>query len=196
VIRTDTRSSLASLASALALVAALLLVGPAVPPAAAEFEPDSSGMSDAPLTVEQERAIADTLVNHLTAAWNGADVDEWIAQFWPDAESVTLRGELLSDRNEIRERQAALWTGIFKGSRVKISIRRVRGLGTAALLVLADMEITGYESLPAGIRARADGVLAAHASYALLNRFGRWRILSCQCTAVIPPPAGKPAGGR
>lgn len=168
------------------LLAAFLLM--AAPPAAAEFEPDSAGMSETPLTVEQERAIADTLVNRLTRAWDQADVDEWTAQFWPDAAAVTMRGEILTDRNEIRERQAALWSGIFKGSRIKASIRRVRGLGTAAVEVDADVEITGYASRPAGITARPDGALAARASLILLNRFGRWRILSAQGTAVRPAP--------
>ena len=177
-----------SLDPAAALAAILLTAGPAVPRASAEFEPDSTGMLDVPLTMEQERAIADSLVSRLTRAWDAADVDEWIGQFWPDASSVTLRGELLADRNEIRERHAALWTGIFKGSRVAYSIRRVRGLGNAALLVEADMKVTGYVSLPVGIRSRTDGALEARTMFALLTRFGRWRILGSQCTAVMGAP--------
>jgi len=188
VNRSITRSFVVPAVFVTALAGMLLAAGPAVRPAAAEFEPDSTGMLDVPLTMEQEHAIADSLVNRLTRAWDAADVDEWIGQFWPDATSVTLRGELLADRNEIRERQGALWTGILKGSRVKYSTRRVRGLGNAALLVEADMEITGYGSLPAGIRARADGTLAARTMITLLNRFGRWRILSCQETAVMGTP--------
>lgn len=173
---------------AAALAAILLAAGPAVRPATAEFEPDSTGMRDVPLTMEQEHAIADSLVQRLTRAWEAADVDDWTAEFWPDATSVTLRGELMADRNEIKERQGALWTGIFKGSRVQYSIRRVRGLGNAALLVEADMAVRGFRSLPAGIHGRADGTLAARATFTLLNRFGRWRILSCQSTAVMGTP--------
>ena len=166
------------------LLAAFLLV--AAPPAAAEFEPDSAGMSDTPLTVEQERAIADTLVNRLTRAWDQVDLDEWTAQFWPDAGAVTMSGEILTDRNEMRERVAALWSGIFKGARLKLSIRKVRGLGTAALEVDADAEIKNYASRPAGISARSDGALAARTTLILLNRFGRWRVFSSQSTPVRP----------
>ncbi|HEY7727219.1 MAG TPA: SgcJ/EcaC family oxidoreductase [Candidatus Eisenbacteria bacterium] len=169
----------------------LLVVGPAARPAAAKFEPDSTGMLDVPLTFDQERAVADTLAANLTAAWNAADLDAWTACYWPDASSVTLRGGLMSDRKEIAERQAARWSGIFKGSRIRITVRRVRGLGNAALLVEADVAIRGYQSLPAGIRARADGALAARASYVLLNRFGRWRILHHQCTAEAEAPRGR-----
>jgi uncharacterized protein (TIGR02246 family) len=160
----------------------------AAAPAAAEFEPDSTGISDVPLTEEQEAAIAATVVRGLEDAWKEADVEAWRDLYWPDADCVDLQGGLLTDRAEILERQAALWSGIFKGSRIRMTIRRVRGLARTALLVETDNELTGYESLPSGVHARADGVLPMRESLMLSNRFGRWRVFSAHCTAVRDVP--------
>lgn len=160
----------------------------AAAPAAAEFEPDSAGISDVPLTEEQQAAIAATVVRGLEDAWKQADVDAWRDLYWPDADCVDPQGGLLTGRAEILERQAALWSGIYKGSRMRMTIRRVRGLAPTVLLVETDTELTGYESLPPGVHARADGVLCMRESLVLRNRFGRWRVFFAQCTAVRDVP--------
>lgn len=170
----------------LALLALLGLLAAA--PAAAEFEPDSAAMSAPPLTSEQEAAVAAAVVRGLEKAWSDADLDGWRDLHWPDAECVNLQGGLLTDRTEILERQGALWSGIFKGSTMRMKIRRVRGLARTVLLVETDDELTGYEAAPPGIHPRTDGALAMRQSLVLTQRYGRWRILSSQCTAVRTSP--------
>jgi uncharacterized protein (TIGR02246 family) len=172
-----------------AFLCLLAILGPlAAAPAAAEFEPDSAAMAAAPLTSEQEAAVAATVIRGLEKAWSDADVDAWRDLYWPDAACVNLQGGILTDRTEILERQGALWSGIFKGSTMKMKIRRVRGLARRVLLVETDNELTGYESAPPGIHPRTDGALAMRQSLVLVQRYGRWRVLSSQCTAVRTPP--------
>jgi uncharacterized protein (TIGR02246 family) len=172
-----------------AIFCLLAFLGPLdAAPAAAEFEPDSAAMAEPVLTDDQEAAIADAVVRGLEKAWSEADVDAWRDLYWPDAECVSLQGGLLTDRSEILERQGALWSGIFKGSKMKMKIRRVRGLARTALLVETDNALTGYQSAPPGIRPRADGALAMRQSLVLTQRYGRWRVLSSHCTAVRTSP--------
>ena len=176
---------------AVLLVAALALALFVAPPrAAAELEklPDSIALDETPLTPDEERALATAVVERLAAAWNAGDAEAWVAEYWSDAEFINVLGAVLKGRKEILERHTAIFASFFKGSRIRMTVRVARGLGTSAILVQTDAEVRGFGRLPPGIRAQRDGVLRTRLSHVLLNREGHWRIYASQNTNVEPPP--------
>jgi uncharacterized protein (TIGR02246 family) len=179
-----------------ALLAALLagLAAPAradVPPPIHPLPlADSVILDPTPLTPGEERAMAEEVVAGLTEAWNHGDGEAWASEYWADAEFINIMGSVLSGFDQIAARHQALFDGAFKGSRIRMKVRRVRSLGAAAILFDTDVELTGWKALPPGVKARPDGVLFTRMKHVLLNREGWWRLVASQNTDVKGPPTG------
>lgn len=179
------------LAPALALL--LALASPPTAPAQTGHPvplPDSVVLDPTPLTPGEERAMAEDIVARLAAAWGKGDGEAWANEYWADAEFINIMGMVLSGREQIVQRHQELFDGSFKGSHIKMKVRRVRGLGGAAILIDTDVEVTRWRALPPGVRARPDGVLFTRLKHVLLNREGWWRLIASQNTDVKEPPPG------
>jgi uncharacterized protein (TIGR02246 family) len=121
--------------------------------------------------------------------WNRHDARAWSAPFTDDAEFVNILGMLLQGRQQIEQRHAELFRGIFKSSRVVVTTRKVRALGATSALAETDYELRGYERLPPGFRPTdADGTLRTRLKYVLTLTPEGWRIVSAQNTAIMPTP--------
>ena len=190
--------ALAALTGLFLLLGAAFLL-PAVPrPASAQTEhpvplPDSVVLDPTPLTPGEERAMAEDIVARLTGAWKKGDAEAWANEYWADAEIINTVGTVLKGRDQIIMHYKALFEGAFKGSRLTMRVRRVRGLGAAAILVDTETEVTGWKAVPPGVSARPDGVIFTRLKHVLLNREGWWRLIASQNTDVNEPP---PGGGR
>jgi uncharacterized protein (TIGR02246 family) len=143
---------------------------------------------------QRPSASADASIRHALVqqaeAWNRHDAKAWIAPFSEDAEFVNILGMLLKGRAEIERRHAEIFAGIFANTRVVVTTRSVRLLGTSGAVAETEYELRDYARLPPGIRPTdADGTLRTRLQYVWQLNPDGWRIVSAQNTAVLPSPA-------
>lgn len=120
-------------------------------------------------------------------AWNRHDAKAWVAAFSDDAEFINILGMTLIGRAEIEKRHAEIFASIFARSRVLVTTRKVRLLGSAAAIAETDYELRDYDRLPPGIVAtEVDGTLRTRLKYVWAFEQDQWRIVAAQNTAILP----------
>ncbi|MFZ5891175.1 MAG: SgcJ/EcaC family oxidoreductase [Myxococcota bacterium] len=157
------------------------------PPVAQPAAP--SAQSAAP--AEQTEPAIRALLARQAEDWNRHDAKAWVAPFSEDAEFINILGTVLHGRTEIEARHDQIFKTIFARSRVVVTTRTVRLLGTNAALAETDYELRDYDRLPPGIQATdADGTLRTRLKYVWELKPEGWRIVSAQNTAIVPqrPP--------
>jgi uncharacterized protein (TIGR02246 family) len=139
------------------------------------------------MVAESDQEIA-ALVQHLADAWNAGDAEAWVRDCLEDCDFINIRGDVMQDRLASQMRHAGVFAGPFRGSRISMSVRRVRRLGSDAAVVDTDCRVTGAPGMPNGIQATEPGVLVTRLKHVLVRVEGRWRIAASQNTAVSPLP--------
>jgi hypothetical protein len=81
-----------------------------------------------------------------------------------------------------------LWARIFKGTHLKVAVRRVQVLSAKYSLVDFDAYLFGVHTGPPGAARSPAGVLVAHLKHIVEKRNGEWRVLFAQNTLVATSP--------
>jgi uncharacterized protein (TIGR02246 family) len=137
----------------------------------------------------QDEAALRQLVAAQAEAWNRQDATAWSKDFAADADFTNVVGTVLSGQAEIEKRHAAIFASIFKGSRTKVTIRRLVFLGPEVAVVDMDHEVTGYAGLPPGVQKTDEsGALRTRMKYVMRKTEGKWRIVSAHNTDIKPAP--------
>jgi uncharacterized protein (TIGR02246 family) len=137
----------------------------------------------------QDEAAIRQLVAAQTEAWNRHDAQEWSKDFAPDADFVNIFGAVFQGQAEIEKRHAVIFSGLFKDSRTKVTIRRLVFLGPDVAVVDTDHEVSGHGALPPGVQNTDEaGVLRTRMKYVLKKIRGKWLITAGQNTDVKPTP--------
>ncbi len=136
---------------------------------------------------DEVTAAAQAMVERFADSWNRADGAAYGENYWPDAELIDPSGVVVSGRAAIVKEHVDLWAGAFKGTRQKVTVRRVKVLSAEYFLVDFDAYLTGVRAAPPGATLPADGVLVAHLKHIMQKRGGEWRVLFAQNTLVAVP---------
>jgi uncharacterized protein (TIGR02246 family) len=102
------------------------------------------------------KTTADTVVKRLEDAWNAADGAAFGAPFAPDADFVTIRGELHSGP-AIAAGHQQIFDTIYAGSTVRYAVLDARELDDGIILA----HVRGNLSVPAGPLAGENEALAS-----------------------------------
>lgn len=149
-----------------------------------------TGATTPPEAIHADSSALVRLAQDQAEAWNRGDAVAWSQAFSDDADFVNILGGVYSGRREIERRHAVIFGGFFKGSRNRVTVRRLQFPKPGLAILDTDQEVTGYTALPPGVRpTRPDGALVTHMKYVLRFEGGAWRILSGQNTEVKPPSA-------
>lgn len=144
----------------------------------------SNGMAASiPKTVDASVQLQS--LNRLAAAWNAGDGDAWAAEYWPDGTLVNILGAVFPTATAVASVTNTILAGPFKGSTFAYTVRRVRMVGTAAIID-TDVGVTGFRALPRGAVATQPGLLLTRFIHVFENRNGGWKIEASQNTAVLP----------
>ena len=154
--------------------------------------------SAAPLQAQTRASVADStrivaVLAALDSAWHAGDADRWVAHYATGRDFVgfvNLSGMRMNDLPALRTRLAAIFSGIFRGSRHVGTLRRLQFLAPNTAVVDEDIEITGFAGLPAGISPTSPGVLQTRMRHVMVRRGNRWLIVASQNTAVAPAAPG------
>jgi uncharacterized protein (TIGR02246 family) len=126
-------------------------------------------------------------------AWTRGDAKAWSRDFAPDSDFVNIVGSVFEGHDQIEERHAAIFASIFKGSQVKVTVRRIFFLGDDIAVVDTVHELSGYIKLPPGVQNTEEGLLRTRMKYVMKKNAGQWQIVAGQNTDVKPAPPAPPA---
>lgn len=101
------------------------------------------------------KSTAETVIKRLEDAWNAADGAAFGAPFAPDADFVTVRGELHSGQ-EIAAGHQQIFDTIYAGSTVRYTVLQARELDDRVILA----HVTGTLNAPTGPLAGENLALA------------------------------------
>lgn len=146
----------------------------------------SSACADA--THAQDEADLRQLVATQSEGWNRGDAAAWSKDFAPDADFINIVGSVFEGHDQIEQRHAAIFGSIFKGSQVKVTVRRLVFPAVDIAVVDTVHELTGHPGLPPGVKNTETGLLRTQMKYVMKKESGRWWIVAGHNTDVKPAP--------
>jgi uncharacterized protein (TIGR02246 family) len=135
------------------------------------------------------RAAAEKLALTFTETWNSQDGGAYGEAYWLDAELVDPTGQVWDGREAIAAMHVHLWNGPARNTQVAARVRRIRAIGSDAMVVDLDVDVAGFSPAPPGAAVHADGKVKAHLKHVVEKRAGDWKIAASQNTfvAAMPP---------
>ena len=152
------RTALVSIAAALVLVTA-----PA--PSAAQASATDEG---------QIRAIVEEQVK----AWNAGDAIAFSKSFGENGSFTNIRGTVFYGHKAFEDRHREIFTGFFKGSKLAMSITRIRFVRPDVAIVDLSTELSNLSGAPPGVRPNAAGRILTRLQQVFVKDNGVWRVES------------------
>lgn len=122
------------------------------------------------------KSIAETVIKRLEHAWNASDGAAFGTPFAPEADFVTIRGDLHSGE-EIAAGHQQIFDTIYAGSTIRYSVLRARELDDRVILA----HVRGTLNVPTGPVAGESNALA---SVVLVGDGNDYRIAAFHNTLV------------
>jgi uncharacterized protein (TIGR02246 family) len=136
---------------------------------------------------KDEQELRD-IVARLETAWNNHDSVGWTAQFADDADFIHILGGHFIGQESIERGHRAIFDTIYKGSTNKVTVEKIRPVGSDVALVFlfAELKVT-TPGMPPMLNARPTMVVQRFAD--------GWKIVTFQNTLVTAEggAAGKEA---
>ena len=130
--------------------------------------------AQAPTDEAQIRAI----VAEQVAAWNAGDGVAFSKSFAPEGSFTNIRGTVFYGHKAFEERHVEIFTGFFKGSRLAMSIGRIRFVRPDVAIVDLATEVSGLRGNPPGVRPNAAGKIVTRLQQVFVRDQGVWRVES------------------
>jgi uncharacterized protein (TIGR02246 family) len=154
---------------------------------ATSLEGESFAQTPAPSPESQVQRI----LTKQEIAWNVGDSTSWGSPFAEDADFINMLGQAFHGREAIRQLHSTIFSGPYKGSHTKITMRQFRQITPDVVMVEALHEVTDFKSLPPGITPTEGAILKTRMKLVLLKRDELWQIVAAQDTAILPLAAGE-----
>ncbi len=142
----------------------------------------------APAAPDVIRWDFEKIVTELQQAWNAGNGAAWAAKYAPDAFMVNAFGMLVRGADEIQATQDQLFGGLFRGSRLHVSVRDIRMLNGHNAVMEADIDIIQITSMLPSITAVDFGTLHTRMLFTLTRFPTGWLIVSSAQTVATPAP--------
>ena len=127
----------------------------------------------------EERPLHE-LAEKLETAWNNSDSAAWAALFAEDADFIHILGGHFNGRTDIEHGHRMIFDGIYKGSRNKFTVEKVRAVTPDVAIVFIRAHLKWYlNGAEQNIQARP--TLIAHK-----KDDGEWEIVAFQNTLITP----------
>ncbi|WP_328499739.1 SgcJ/EcaC family oxidoreductase [Streptomyces sp. NBC_00457] len=127
----------------------------------------------------EEAAILD-VVKGVYEAWNNADPDAFVAEYFEDATAV-LPGSYLKSRQGIRDAMAFSFNGPLKGTRSSDKVLDVRLLNDDAAVVISETGIL----IPGESEAPPERTV--YATWVLAKKDGKWLLAAYSNSPSVGP---------
>jgi len=118
------------------------------------------------------------IVSRQQAAWNRGDPRNFSKDCDEEISFTNILGRVYFSREDFDELHTHIFATIFKGSTLKLKPRRIHFPARTIALVDLSAEVTGFQALPPGVKAPADGVLRTALLQVLLRTEVGWRVVA------------------
>ena len=118
------------------------------------------------------------ILSRQQAAWNQGDAKAYSQDCDETISFTNIVGKVFFGRKEFDERHAEIFDTVFKGSTLKLTPKRIHSPQPFITVVDLSAEVTGYQALPPGVKASADGVLRTSLLQVFLYTEEGWRVVA------------------
>jgi uncharacterized protein (TIGR02246 family) len=112
------------------------------------------------------------------AAWDAGDAKAFSASFAADGSFTNIRGTVFYGHKAFEERHAEIFGTFFKGSKLAMSVSKIRFVRPDVAIVDIATELSELRGLTPGIKAGADGKIRTRLQEVFVKDGGIWRIAS------------------
>lgn len=116
------------------------------------------------------------LIDQLTDAWKAGDAKAYGVRFLADGTFTNVNGEFYVGREEFDRRHAEVFSGVFRGTTLSLSMKKLRFVRPDVAIADVDTEVAGTRLRPQGVAVGPDGVLRSRLLMVLLKENGAWCI--------------------
>lgn len=137
-------------------------------------------------TAEDEARIHQ-IIKEQEAAWNRGDATAYTAHFQRDSIATIIVGTVFDGRKSLEERVDQILTTLFKNSTLTHKVQSIRFVRPDVALVALTTEMTGFQALPPGVTASADGALQTSMSQVMVKKNNDWWVAAFHNVDVKTP---------
>lgn len=134
----------------------------------------SPARSDSAADEAAIRAIVVEQVN----AWNVGDAVAFSRSFAPEGSFTNIRGTVFYGHRTFEDRHREIFAGFFKGSRLSMSVTRIRFVRPDVAIVDLATEVGNLSGAPPGVKPNAEGKITTRLQQVFVRDAGVWRVES------------------
>lgn len=127
------------------------------------------------------------IVAEQVAAWNAGDAKAFSRSFAEDGSFTNIRGTVFYGHRAFEDRHREIFAGFFKGSKLAMSVGRIRFLRPDVAIADIATELSDLQGTPPGITTNAAGRIATRLQEVYVKDQGVWRIASYHNVDVKAP---------
>ncbi|MGE5803769.1 MAG: SgcJ/EcaC family oxidoreductase, partial [Gemmatimonadota bacterium] len=144
---------------------------------AALFLVTAPGQSAAQVGATDEAQIR-AIVEEQVTAWNLGDAVAFSKSFADNGSFTNIRGTVFYGHKAFEDRHRELFTGFFKGSKLAMSVTRIRFVRPDVAIVDLATELSNLSGAPPGVRPNAAGRIVTRLQQVFAKDSGVWRVES------------------
>ena len=137
---------------------------------------------------QSDRDPIEALVEHMSEGWNRGDAEQFAARFAADGGFTNVLGMVYYGRAAFKERHDAVFKTIYKASKSKLAITKLRFVRPDVAIADIDAEMSGFSMLPSGVRAGSDDVMRSKLQMVFVKDRESWWITAYANVGVTPLP--------
>jgi uncharacterized protein (TIGR02246 family) len=133
-------------------------------------------------TAAQASATSETriraIVEEQVTAWNAGDAVAFSKGFAENGSFTNIRGTVFYGHKAFEDRHREIFTGFLKGSKLAMSITRIRFVRPDVAIVDLATELSNLSGAPPGVRPNPAGRILTRLQQVLVRDNGVWRVES------------------
>ena len=111
-------------------------------------------------------------------AWNAGDAVAFSRSFAEDGSFTNIRGTVFYGHKAFEDRHREIFIGFFKGSKLTMSVTRIRFVRPDVAIADVATEIGNLSGAPPGVRPNAAGRIVTRLQQVFVRDDGIWRVES------------------
>lgn len=136
----------------------------------------------APMNGADRSNDEDSMIRQIVAdqvnAWNVGDAKAFSSRFAEDGSFTNIRGTVFYGHRAFEERHAEIFSTFFKGSRLAMSVDKIRYVRPDVAIVDISTELSHLQGLPPGVQAASDGNIHTRLQEVFVKSAAAWKIAS------------------
>ena len=118
------------------------------------------------------------IVEEQVTAWNVGDAVAFSKSFAENGSFTNIRGTVFYGHKAFEDRHREIFTGFFKGSKLAMSITRIRFVRPDVAIVDLATELSELTGAPPGVKPNAAGRIVTRLQQVFVKDSGVWRVES------------------